>query len=306
MAIFERIADILKANINDMIDRAEDPEKMVKQLILEMEEQVDDATKALGQAMGSQKIAAKELAAAKAEAADWNDKAKVALRADREELAKKALDAKVGIESQIEHLEESYNSITAQVDKLKDQVQTLKMKLDEARARQNVLIARSKMADAAAGVATAISSTSTDSAFAKLDKMERKITEKEATAEAYTELNGADVDVNADASVVERGFFRRLPLDRIAGLRGKLFAGRFLRFRSQQRERAVVVPFKEGTEKRVDDALGTFRVLDVQRSALVAARVGLGRRRNVRIRRAVGRRTAATGQRKTKAERGAQ
>jgi phage shock protein A len=148
--------------------------------------------------MGSQKIAAKELAAAKAEAADWNDKAKVALRADREELAKKALDAKVGIESQIEHLEESYNSITAQVDKLKDQVQTLKMKLDEARARQNVLIARSKMADAAAGVATAISSTSTDSAFAKLDKMERKITEKEATAEAYTELNGADVDVNAE------------------------------------------------------------------------------------------------------------
>lgn len=198
MAIFERIADILKANINDMIDRAEDPEKMVKQLILEMEEQVDDATKALGQAMGSQKIAAKELAAAKAEAADWNDKAKVALRADREELAKKALDAKVGIEGQIEHLEESYNSITAQVDKLKDQVQTLKMKLDEARARQNVLIARSKMADAAAGVATAISSTSTDSAFAKLDKMERKITEKEATAEAYTELNGADVDVNAE------------------------------------------------------------------------------------------------------------
>ena len=62
MAIFSRLADILKANINDMIDKAEDPVKMVKQLIIEMEEQVDDATQALGQAMGSQKVAAKELA----------------------------------------------------------------------------------------------------------------------------------------------------------------------------------------------------------------------------------------------------
>ena len=64
------------------------------------------------------------------------------------------------------------------------------MKLDEARARQNVLIARARMADAQTDVAQAISSTNVDSAFAKLDRMERKITEKEATAQAYTEVNG--------------------------------------------------------------------------------------------------------------------
>ena len=69
MAIFERIADILKANVNDLIDKAEDPEKMVKQLIIEMEEQVEEATRSLGQAMGSQKVAAKELSDAMAEAA---------------------------------------------------------------------------------------------------------------------------------------------------------------------------------------------------------------------------------------------
>lgn len=190
MAIFSRIADILKANVNDLIDKAEDPEKMVKQMIIEMEDQVDNATQALGQAMGSQKIAAKELADAKAESADWNDKAKLALRNGNEELARKALDSKVGIDAQIEQLQASYDSITEQVNKLKDQVQALKMKLDEARARQNVLIARARMADAATGVATAISNTNTDSAFAKLDRMERKIAQKEATAEAYTELNG--------------------------------------------------------------------------------------------------------------------
>lgn len=195
MAIFSRIADVFKANINDMIDKAEDPEKMVKQLIIEMEEQVDTATRSLGQAMASQKMAAKQLADAKAESADWNDKAKLALKAGNEELAKKALDAKVGIDEQAVQLEASYNQITEQVEKLKDQVQTLKLKLDEARARQNVLIARSRMADAATTAADALSATSVDSAFAKLDKLERKVTEKEATAEAYAEINGKDIKV---------------------------------------------------------------------------------------------------------------
>jgi phage shock protein A len=190
MAIFERIADILKANINDMIDKAEDPEKMVKQLILEMEQEVDEATLSLGQAMGSQKIAARELANAEAISADWNDKAKLALSSGNEELARKALDAKVGVDAQVKQLQDSYDSITEQVNNLKDQVQGMRVKLDEARARQNVLIARSKMADATASIATSINSDSVDSAFAKLDRLERRVTEKEATAEAFAEVNG--------------------------------------------------------------------------------------------------------------------
>ncbi|MDO4533258.1 MAG: PspA/IM30 family protein [Coriobacteriia bacterium] len=203
MAFFERIADILKANINDMIDKAEDPVKMVKQLILEMEDQVDEATRALGQAMGSQKVAAKELADAKAKVADWNDKAKLALKNSDEALARKALDIKVGLEGQVTQLQASYDGITAQVDKLKDQVQTLKMKLDEARARQNVLIARAKMAEAATNVATSISAATTESAFAKLDKLEKKIVQQEATAEAFTELNAAGVTQAAVADEFE-------------------------------------------------------------------------------------------------------
>ena len=196
MAIFSRIADILKANINDMIDKAEDPEKMVKQLIIEIEQDVDEATQALGQAMGSQKMAAKELADAMAKSADWNDKAKLALKAGNEDLARKALECKVSVDKQIEPLQKSYDEISANVDKMKDQVQTLRMKLDEARARQQVLIARAKMADAATDVATSINTSNIDSAFAKLDKLERKIVEKESIAEAYTDINSAEVDAN--------------------------------------------------------------------------------------------------------------
>ena len=196
MAIFERIADILQANVNDLIDRAEDPVKMVKQLIIEMEGEVDKATDALGQAMGSQKVAAKELADCQAKIADWNDKAKLALKNGNEDLARRALDAKVGLDAQCETLQASYDSVTEQVNKLRDQVTTLKMKLDEARSRQNVLIARAKMAEAQQNVAQNVSSFDTASAFAKLDKLERKIIEQEATAEAHTEVNSTDINID--------------------------------------------------------------------------------------------------------------
>ena len=196
MAIFSRIADVLKANINDLIDKAEDPEKMVKQLIIEMDEQVEEATKALGQAMGSQKMAAMELADAKAVSADWNDKAKLALKAGNEALAKRALDAKVGVDAQVAALQANYDQITANVDRLKEQVEQLKMKLDEARSRQNVLIARSKMAEAAQKTAVTISSAATDSAFAKLDALERKIIQKEATADAYAQVNTTEIIID--------------------------------------------------------------------------------------------------------------
>lgn len=215
MAIFERIADILQANINDLIDKAEDPVKMVKQLILEMEEDVDEATEALGQAMGSQKVAAKELADAKAKVADWNDKAKLALKNGNEELARKALEAKVGLDAQVVALQESYDSITAQVDKLKDNVTGLRMKLDEARSRQNVLIARAKMAEASQGVAENISSVDTASAFAKLDKLERKIVEQESVAEAFTEIGAVDAGVAESFDSMERNAAVDSELDRL-------------------------------------------------------------------------------------------
>ena len=217
MAIFARIADIIQANINDLIDKAEDPEKMVKQLIIEMEEQVDEATRALGQAMGSQKVAAKELADAVAESADWESKAKLALKAGNEILAKKALDAKVGIDQQVTGLQASYDQMTAQVDKMREQVQTLKMKLDEARSRQNVLIARSKVAEAMTDAAVSINTTSVDSAFAKLDALERKIAQQEGTAEAFTELGSIDLELDDSFEKLEHEAAVDSELERLKG-----------------------------------------------------------------------------------------
>lgn len=190
MAIFQRISDLFKSNVNDLIDRAENPEKMVKQIIIDMEEQVRDATQALGQAMGSEKQALKQLNAAKQSSADWEAKAKMALQAGNQELAKKALANKVAVDNNIVTFEQSYNTISTQVAELKDRVATLRSKLEEARTRQNMLIARAKMADAQKNVATSLSGTDTTSAFSKLEKMERKVEGKESEAEAFAEMSG--------------------------------------------------------------------------------------------------------------------
>ncbi len=190
MAIFQRIGDLLKANINDLIDKAENPEKMVKQIIIDMEEQVRSATQSLGQVMGSERQAQKQLENAKKTSADWEAKAKLALQAGNQELAKKALANKVTVDSNVTTLQASYDNISMQVGELRNRVEILRSKLEEARAKQNMLIARSKMADAQKSVATTLSGTDSSSAFAKLDKMEQKIESKEAEAQAFSDMAG--------------------------------------------------------------------------------------------------------------------
>ena len=199
MAIFQRIGDVLKANINDLIDRAENPEKMVKQIIIDMEEQLAGATQALGQAMASEKQAERQLQQAKNSSKEWENKAKMALQSGNEPLARRALESKVAVDNSLIQFQATYDSISQQTAQMRDNVQVLRSKLDEARARQNLLIARAKMADAQKNIATSVSSVSSTSAFSKLDKMERKIEEKEATAAAFTELAGDQMKADLDA-----------------------------------------------------------------------------------------------------------
>ena len=95
MGIFQRIGDIFKSNVNDLIDRAEDPEKMVKQIIIDLQKDVRTSTEALGKAMASQRIAERQHEQAVRNSANWESKAKAALAAGDAEMAKKALEKKV-------------------------------------------------------------------------------------------------------------------------------------------------------------------------------------------------------------------
>lgn len=196
MAIFERIGDLIRSNINDLIDKAEDPEKMVKQIIIDMEEQLRKSTQGLGTAMGSLNQVKKQLADAQAQSASWQEKARACLAQGNEALAKQALENKVKQDKFVAQYQEMVTSMEAQVNEIKSQVDTLKQKLEEARSKQAMLVARSQMADAKSQMAKTLGNMDSKSAFAKMDKMEQKIAAKEAEADAFSQISGVEANEN--------------------------------------------------------------------------------------------------------------
>lgn len=192
MAIFERLADLLKANINDLIDRAEDPEKMVKQIIIDMEEQLQNAVQGLGSVMATERQVRKQLEEAQDESKLWEDRAKNALKSSNEELAKQAVANKLKADQKIAQYQKMHDDISSQLEILRGHVDILKEKLNEARNRQSMLLARDKVAEARQQVSSAVGDLDSSGAFAKMDKMERKIAEKEAQADAEFEISGIE------------------------------------------------------------------------------------------------------------------
>ena len=192
MAIFSRLTDLLKSNINDLIDRAEDPEKMVKQIIIDMEEQLQNAVQGLGSVMASEREMLKKLKESQDESKLWEGRARDALKSDNEELAKKAIDKKLEADTSVKQYQKMYDNISSQTKILREQVDLLKNKLTEARARQTMLIARDKVAEARKEVISAVGDLDSSGAFAKMDKMEKKIAEKEAQADAAFDISGMD------------------------------------------------------------------------------------------------------------------
>lgn len=197
MGIFSRIGDVLKANINDMIDRAEDPEKMVKQIIIDLQKDVRTSTEALGKAMASQRIAERQHSQAVKTAAGWESKAKTALAAGDTEMAKKALSYKVKADADVESTAQMLETITTQTEAIRDQVEALKAKLDEAKGRQSMLIARSQMAKTQKSLSQSMGGMDASAALDKFARMEEKIEREEAEAAAFAEIAGGSADMKS-------------------------------------------------------------------------------------------------------------
>ncbi len=189
MGIFARMTDIFKANINDLLDRSEDPEKMIKQMVLEMEEAVNKSTIAVGQAIANEKQLERNYNRNKAQMEDWQQKAVQAVNAGRDDLARQALERKNTLQKNVSDFERMLTEARTTSNTLRDQLSQLKSKLDEARMRQNTLIARSQAAKAKKQIAQSISGVGSD-AFSKFEKLEQKVEKTEAEAEAFGELAG--------------------------------------------------------------------------------------------------------------------
>ena len=194
MGIFNRIGDIIKSNVNDLIDRAEDPEKMVKQIIIDMQKELKKSTEALGKAKTSERLAKRQYENAVKVSAEWENKAKSALKAGNTELAKTALAKKVKADEDVANYKEMYESIYAQADAIASQVDAVKAKLDEAKSRQAMLIARSQMADTKKNLAQSLGGIDSSSSSEKFNRMEEKIIRKEAEADAFSDIAGTNTD----------------------------------------------------------------------------------------------------------------
>nr|MBK7065836.1 PspA/IM30 family protein [Deltaproteobacteria bacterium] len=188
MGIFGRLASLIKSNLNDLISKSEDPEKMLNQVILEMNTQLMEAKKQVALSIADEKRLAKQFETEKATAEEWERKAMMAVRAGDDGLAKEALLRQKEHESLSAELERQWQKQKTAVEQLKTALKTLNNKIEEAKRKKNVLVARKKRAEAQKAIHETMQGLSNDSAFDTFNRMEEKIVQMEAEADAQTEV----------------------------------------------------------------------------------------------------------------------
>src|SRR4051812_15225806 len=190
MGIFQRIGTLIKSNINDLISKAEDPEKMLSQVLVDMKNQLVEAKKQVAVAIGDEKRLKKQWDDQVALAKEWERKAMMAVHAGDDALAKEALVRQKEHEDLSGQFETQWHSQKDAVDKLKDQLRTLNNKIEEAKRKKNILVARAKRAEAQRTIQSTMAGLSDTSAFDTFDRMTEKVDQIEAEAEAGAELAG--------------------------------------------------------------------------------------------------------------------
>jgi len=188
MGIFSRLAQLIKSNLNDLISRSEDPEKMLNQVVLDMNNQLVEAKKQVAASIADEKRLAKQCEQEIANAQEWERRAMMALRAGNEELAKEALARKREHDELASTFKDQWTKQKTAVDQLKKALRLLNDKIEEAKRKKNVLVARKKRAEAQKSIQETMSGLRDQSAFETFDRMSQKIDQLEAEAEAQADL----------------------------------------------------------------------------------------------------------------------
>ena len=188
MGIFDRFSTLLRSNINDLISRAEDPEKMLTQILTDMRTQLVKAKQQVAAAIADEKRLRDQADAEYKTAADWENKAMLAIREGRDDLAKQALVRNSEHLSHGQQLETTWESHRAETEKLKDQLRGLNDKIEEAKRKKNLLLARQRRAQAQKRIAETMSSMSENSAFDAFNRMEERIEQNERQIKASVEI----------------------------------------------------------------------------------------------------------------------
>ncbi|MBK6685172.1 MAG: PspA/IM30 family protein [Deltaproteobacteria bacterium] len=188
MGLLQRIGDLLRSNINDLITKAEDPERMLNSAIEEMQRQIIEAKGRVAGSIADEKRLAKthEVEAAKAE--DWEKKAMLAIKAGRDDLAVEALAKKKEHQAGAALFAEQLASQKAAVEELKRALALLTTKLEDTRRKRNLLVARAKRAEAQRQIADTLTAANEVGAGDRLERFEARVEQQEAQAEATWEM----------------------------------------------------------------------------------------------------------------------
>jgi len=190
MGIWARISTLVKSNINAMISKAEDPEKILNQLIIDMREQFLEARKQVAVAIADEKRLKRQYEQELEKAQEWEKKAMVAVKAGRDDLATQALARKSEHDRLAEEWQQQWVAQKQAADQLRDALSRLNAKIQEATRKKNLLIARAKRAEAQKKIQDVMSGIGDNSAFDTFARMEEKVDRQEAEAQAAVELAG--------------------------------------------------------------------------------------------------------------------
>ncbi len=189
MGLFDRLASLIKSNINDVISSAENPEKMLNQIIIDMRDQLVKAKQQVAAAIADEKRLHDQFEGEYKQSQDWEQKAMLAIKEGRDDLAKQALVRQSEHYSHAQQLEQTWQSHQAETEKLKNALRDLNDKIEEAKRKKNLLLARQRRAQAQKRISETMSGLSEKSAFEAFSRMEEKIEQNERMIKASTEID---------------------------------------------------------------------------------------------------------------------
>jgi len=192
MGIFSRMTDIINSNINSMLDQAEDPEKMIRLIIQEMEDTLVEVRSSSARVLADRKAAARRLEQVRDEARSWGDKARLAVSKNREDLARAALQEKRSIEEEVAIVAAELEATDEHIEQLNNEVAKLQQKLTDARAKQKAMLMRSQTVESRIKVKRQMQRDALDNAFSRFEYFERRMDNLESQLES--------MDVGRDVS----------------------------------------------------------------------------------------------------------
>ncbi len=185
MGIFSRVSDIVNSNINSMLDKAEDPSKMVRMIIQEMEATLVEVRTTAARGIADKKEMLRKRDVFAQEVDEWTRKAETAIRKDREDLARAALAESEKAKEMVVAIDNDLDTIESMLVKMNDDITTLTQKLKDAKIKQSSLLVRGSTARARLNVRRQLTERNVDEAMIRFEQFERKIDDLEGAVESY-------------------------------------------------------------------------------------------------------------------------